>query len=156
MMIEIGSLLVRKSDNRLFKIIKENYQDWLTLITCAGEYHQECINRHNILKDFRTMTEFEKVNVDGIVYYDGFPDATLSGAENENDNVNHPNHYNHGGVETIEIIKCQLTHEEFKGYLKGNILKYRDRHPYKGKAEEDLAKAKWYYDRLMAEEENDG
>lgn len=68
------------------------------------------------------------------------------------DAVNHPSHYNHGGVETIEIIKCQLTPEEFKGYLKGNILKYRDRHPYKGKAEEDLAKAKWYYDRLKQEE----
>ncbi len=73
-------------------------------------------------------------------------------AEEPEDVVNHPSHYNHGGVETIEIIKCQLTAEEFRGYLKGNILKYRDRHPYKGKATEDLAKAKWYYDRLKQEE----
>ncbi len=67
------------------------------------------------------------------------------------DLVNNPSHYNHGDVATIDIIKCALTPEEYRGFLKGNIIKYRDRHPYKGKAEEDLAKAKWYYDKLMEE-----
>jgi len=67
----------------------------------------------------------------------------------EYDNVNSPSHYQHGGIETIEVIQTMLTPEEFRGYCKGNIIKYRERAPYKGKTEEDYAKAKWYFDRLM-------
>ena len=65
-----------------------------------------------------------------------------------NDLVNKPNHYNIGGIETIDIIKAMLTEEEFKGYLKGNILKYRERAEHKGNTEQDYAKAKKYYDWL--------
>lgn len=64
------------------------------------------------------------------------------------DLVNKPDHYNIGGIETINIIKSMLTEEEFKGYLKGNILKYRERAEHKGNAEQDYAKAKKYYDWL--------
>lgn len=65
------------------------------------------------------------------------------------DMVNHPPHYKHGGIETIDIIKMSLTQDEYIGYLKGNILKYRERAPYKGKTEEDYKKAKWYFDELQ-------
>ena len=64
------------------------------------------------------------------------------------DPVNSPSHYQHGDIETIEIIRAMLTPEEYRGYLKGNILKYRERAPYKGKTDEDYAKAKRYYDWL--------
>lgn len=60
------------------------------------------------------------------------------------DNVNSPSHYQHGGIETIEVIQTMLTPEEFRGYCKGNIIKYRERAPYKGKEEEDYAKALKY------------
>ncbi|MDA0883237.1 MAG: DUF3310 domain-containing protein, partial [Bacteroidetes bacterium] len=41
------------------------------------------------------------------------------------DNVNHPPHYtNASGIECIESIEAQLTEEEYRGYLKGNIAKY--------------------------------
>lgn len=66
----------------------------------------------------------------------------------EYDNVNSPSHYQHGGIETIEVIRMMLTQEEFRGYCKGNIIKYRERAMFKGNAEEDFAKAKWYFDRL--------
>lgn len=69
--------------------------------------------------------------------------------ECEYDPVNNPSHYNHGELETIEIIRMMLSEEEYRGYLKGNILKYRERAPYKGNAEEDYAKAKWYFYELM-------
>lgn len=65
------------------------------------------------------------------------------------DPINSPAHYIHGGIETIDIIRMALTDEEFRGYLKGNILKYRERAPYKGKQTEDYAKARKYYDWLM-------
>ena len=64
------------------------------------------------------------------------------------DAVNSPSHYLHGGIETIEVIRMMLTPEEFKGYCKGNIIKYRERAPYKGRAEEDYAKARKYKEFL--------
>jgi hypothetical protein len=40
---------------------------------------------------------------------------------------------------------------EFRGYLKGNALKYLWRYDYKGKPVEDLRKCRWYIDRLIKE-----
>jgi hypothetical protein len=65
-----------------------------------------------------------------------------------NDPVNHPKHYNVGNVECIELIKSVLTEEEYRGYLKGNAIKYTYRAPYKGNEEQDLGKRKWYCDEL--------
>lgn len=62
--------------------------------------------------------------------------------------VNSPKHYQIGGIETIDIIKTMLTPEEYKGYLKGNIIKYRERAGRKGDAETDHAKARWHYERI--------
>lgn len=63
------------------------------------------------------------------------------------DMVNHPPHYKAGhGVECIEAIEAQLTTEEYRGYLKGNIAKYVWRERHKGK--DSLKKAAWYLDRL--------
>jgi hypothetical protein len=66
------------------------------------------------------------------------------------DMVNHPPHYNQHGVECIDAIKA-TTGDNFKDYLKGNIMKYLWRFNYKGKPEEDLQKAKWYLDKLISE-----
>ena len=47
--------------------------------------------------------------------------------------------------------------DEWKGYLKGNCLKYLWRYQYKSKPLEDLKKAQWYLTRLInAQEEADG
>ncbi len=69
------------------------------------------------------------------------------------DPVNHPSHYNQGGIETLDLIRLYLTPEEYKGYLKGNIIKYRERSQFKGNAEQDYAKAKFYYDEMKEVEE---
>ena len=47
------------------------------------------------------------------------------------DKVNHPSHYNRYSREVIESIKGLCTPDEFRGYLKGNIIKYSAR--YSGK-----------------------
>ena len=65
------------------------------------------------------------------------------------DTVNKPAHYNNGKVECIEAIDASMTGVEFRGYLKGNVLKYVWRYLYKGKPLEDLKKARWYLDRLI-------
>ena len=64
------------------------------------------------------------------------------------DMVNHPPHYNQSGVECIDAISA-ATGDNFKYYLQGNIMKYLWRFDYKGKAVEDLNKAKWYLDKLI-------
>ena len=70
----------------------------------------------------------------------------------ESDNVNHPSHYTGGNIECIEAIEAQLSEEEYRGYLKGNIAKYLWREKYKGGVE-SLKKAEWYLKRLI---ETDG
>jgi hypothetical protein len=64
------------------------------------------------------------------------------------DVVNHPSHYTDGGIECIEAIEAALTAEEFRGYCKGNNLKYTWRERHKG-GTESLKKAQWYLDRLI-------
>ena len=64
------------------------------------------------------------------------------------DNINHPSHYNDGGLECIEAIEAQLTPEEYRGYLKGNVAKYVWREKHKGGIE-SLKKAQWYLDKLV-------
>lgn len=63
------------------------------------------------------------------------------------DNIN-PDHYKTGGIETINYIKAKLTEEEYKGYLKGNIIKYISRAEQKNGVE-DYKKAQWYTNRLV-------
>ena len=64
------------------------------------------------------------------------------------DNVNHPAHYVSGGIECIDALQAQMTPEEFRGYLKGNVLKYLWRERQKGNIE-SLLKAQWYLNRLI-------
>ena len=65
------------------------------------------------------------------------------------DSVNNPSHYA-GEIECIECIKAQMSHEEFKGYLRGNSVKYMWRYNRKNGLE-DLQKAQWYNNRLQEE-----
>ena len=64
------------------------------------------------------------------------------------DPVEKPMHYAAGNVECIDAIEAQLTPEEFRGYLKGNVAKYLWRERKKG-GKESLKKAKWYLNKLI-------
>lgn len=69
------------------------------------------------------------------------------------DLVNHPPHYTDGSIECIDAIEAQLTPEEYRGYLKGNIAKYAWRERHKG-GTESLRKARFYLNRLIEFDEN--
>lgn len=58
-----------------------------------------------------------------------------------------PEHYKAGGIETIDYLRAKLTPEEFRGFLKGNAIKYLTRAERKGGAE-DYGKAAWYASML--------
>ena len=64
------------------------------------------------------------------------------------DNVDRPMHYAAGSIECIDAIEAQLSAEEFRGYLKGNIIKYLWREKHKGGVE-SLKKAKCYLNKLL-------
>ena len=76
--------------------------------------------------------------------------------EDEEDMVGAPKHYNTGNIECIEAIEESMSSVAYKGYLKGNCMKYLWRYDYKGKSVEDLQKAGWYLNKLteMVIEEN--
>lgn len=71
----------------------------------------------------------------------------------KHDPVNRPSHYASGGIECIEAIKASMSREAFLGYLKGNVQKYMWRYEKKANPVEDLKKARWYQERLIAEQE---
>jgi|TARA_R110002072_G_scaffold233853_1_gene391501 hypothetical protein len=67
--------------------------------------------------------------------------------QKEEDAVNHPEHYNKAGVETIDALEAMLV-DGFDYYLQGNIVKYLWRFRHKNGVE-DLKKAQWYLNKLI-------
>lgn len=128
--------------------------------------NQEAENRLKELKD--KLDEFEKIreklNSDLEIHPTEDPDIfEIKGPAVEAlekklvalDNVDSPKHYTlfeHcdwnfpkevSDLEAIDIIRASLTEEEFKGFCKGNILKYMLRHKHKN-GDEDIAKVGKY------------
>jgi hypothetical protein len=58
----------------------------------------------------------------------------------------HPpvDHYNRGTVQPIDFMEGSFTPDEYRGYLKGNVIKYVSRYRYKGNPIDDLNKAARY------------
>jgi hypothetical protein len=71
--------------------------------------------------------------------------ATFTSNVSVKDNVNHPEHYKTGGIETIDFIEAKSL-----GYHLGNVVKYVTRADHKGNRLEDLKKAQWYLNRAIS------
>ena len=69
-------------------------------------------------------------------------------SKEKKDIINHPEHYTQG-IETIDYIRSWNM-----DYVRGNIIKYITRFPYKGTPLQDLKKAKWYLEYLIKENDN--
>lgn len=64
------------------------------------------------------------------------------------DPVNHPPHYTFGKIEVADAIEdWQL------GWHDGNAVKYLARAKHKGNELQDLKKARWFIERLIAMKE---
>ena len=72
------------------------------------------------------------------------------------DKVNSPDHYKLRGldIEAIDVIRGALTKDEFRGFCKGNVLKYTIREGHKN-GDEDLKKAKKYLDFLEKDDSDE-
>lgn len=66
------------------------------------------------------------------------------------DNINHPEHYTLGKIEVFDFIKAWDL-----SFAEGNVVKYVVRAPHKGRAVDDLKKARWYLDQLIKQAEHD-
>lgn len=80
-------------------------------------------------------------------FYQPLKEETEMKEQTHDDAVNHPSHYTTGGIECIDYIQEKLTPEEFKGFVKGNVIKYLTREQHKN-GDEDICKAQWYLNRL--------
>ena len=64
--------------------------------------------------------------------------------------VNHPKHY--GGdteYECIKVLKAWLGDDEYRGFLRGNAIKYLCRVGKKDESVQELKKVKWYVEKLI-------
>ena len=61
-------------------------------------------------------------------------------------------YYDVGGIETIDILRAKLTEDEFRGYCKGNAIKYLSRAAWKHDDQSrDLEKA-FHYLKLLQDQ----
>ena len=75
-------------------------------------------------------------------------ESIFADEKSQEDIVKSPNHYTAGGLEVKTVMKAKLSGEEFKGYCKGNILKYLMRAKHKGAERQDYRKAAEYMNWL--------
>lgn len=70
----------------------------------------------------------------------------------QNDNVNHPNHYTHGGIECIDAMESAFGIEAVQHFCACNAFKYIFRFLHKN-GMEDIDKAIWYLNKFKALED---
>jgi len=59
------------------------------------------------------------------------------------------NHYVASAMQPIQVMQAIMTPEQFRGFLLGNIIKYRIRCNHKGQHDSDIAKSlqyRYWYD----------
>jgi hypothetical protein len=78
----------------------------------------------------------------------GNPRFDIGAAPVVDPEVVRPAHYTRGAVECVDAIEAALTPEEYRGYLKGNVLKYFWRERDKGGLQ-SIQKAEYYTQRLI-------
>ncbi len=112
--------------------------DYLKLLELGGYFRGQYARDHSVPLEQADEAEWIDARMEQVADYDS--------GDNEGvkpDMVNHPPHYRQGGIECIEAIKAALTDEEFRGYCKGNSIKYVWREKHKGGGQ-DIKKAAWY------------
>jgi len=77
----------------------------------------------------------------------------LNEIQKPKDQVKAPSHYANRKYQTILVMEDTMSTEEFKGYLKGNVMKYISRAGKKDATLQELNKAKTYLQWLCEVEE---
>ena len=75
--------------------------------------------------------------------------------ETKREMVNHPNHYQAGGLECIDVMEQLYGREAVESWIKLTIFKYAWRADKKDGAQ-DIDKIRWYSDKLVQMLKEDG
>lgn len=105
------------------------------------------IYTYDPLKDPNNSITVGSGNIDAVAYAE---DEYNTEQNVKDDLINHPSHYNHGRIETIDYIEDCLGEDGIINYCLGNVIKYISRANFKGKKEEDIKKAQWYLNKAVA------
>jgi len=127
----------------------------------AEKYNCTTNYAYYIIKEARTLTGLTKAPSSGgeqskppsnrkLRMQSSSMELPITMEEPKAEMVNSPAHYTVGGIETIDYIQAKLTPDEFRGYLKGNVIKYTSRAQYKDYPEEDIDKMVWYALKLQS------
>ena len=93
------------------------------------------------------MCDFEEWSDDKLAI--AYEEVKMDGGST--DMVNHPKHYNQGGIECIDALKAATVGKRgIEAVCVANVIKYLWRYEEKNGIE-DVRKAKWYIERLLME-----
>jgi len=166
-------MVVKRKDNGLKgvaykmegKMWKVKYHDGTHTYTTESAF-----KNHFVIPELEV--NFEDSKCDGVApeqeesmtydeYLNQLDDSKCDGVEPdvevyfESDLIDNQIHYTVNGIQPIQIMKANMTKEEFRGFLEGNILKYPLRYKHKNGLE-DLKKAKTYLTWLIEDIEERG
>ena len=132
--------------------------EFLKTEVCEDNACKTCFVGCNAAGDKLTCSEWVTANHDLVGLH---PDETED-KPTANDMVNHPSHYTQGGIECIDALTAMVTpyKDTVAATLAWQVVKYLWRHPFKFNPLEDVKKAQFYLNRLIAhweeKETNDG
>ena len=122
-------------------------EEWDRFISKGPDKPEECLMNKPVTKAEDIKESIYKNTITGALYHPNDHNLMDKQMFPKEDTVNHPPHYNKGGLEAIDYIEQQLE-GGFADYLEGNVLKYIHRWRYKNGIE-DLKKAEWYLKKLI-------
>lgn len=141
-------MVVKRKDNGL-KGVAHKLQGGMWKVKYHDGTHtyttESAFKNHFVIPELEV--NFEDSKCDGVE-----PDVELYF---ESDLIDNQIHYTVNGIQPIQIMKANMTKEEFRGFLEGNILKYPLRYKHKNGLE-DLKKAKTYLTWLIEDIEERG
>ena len=114
---------------------KQYEQDTSTAAGTLGQ-HEELMRKE------QRERNINDIDCDSIVLYEEYTENTLDAIKINKEMINHPQHYNQGKYEVIDVIEDWAL-----GFSLGNAIKYIARAPHKDNQLEDLKKALWYIQR---------
>lgn len=141
-------MVVKRKDNGL-KGVAHKLQGGMWKVKYHDGTHtyttDSAFKNHFVIPELEV--NFESSKCDGVA-----PDVEVYF---ESDLIDNQIHYTVNGIQPIQIMKANMTKEEYRGFLEGNILKYPLRYKHKNGLE-DLKKAKTYLSWLIEDIEERG
>lgn len=144
---ELGEVRAKNETlkNRITELVSQCDEVYAKLQECQNDAELAKAATANTMKDlFNTKNSQDRIAVK--VDENGFARGIKV-----KDDINNPSHYqSDNGIECIDAIQASLTPEEFRGYCKGNIMKYTWRERNK-QGDDSLRKARWYINKLLGD-----